>query len=416
MAALSDRQALIAAIIEHPEEDTPRLAFADWLDERGDAYFADWAALIRSQVEAARTERFSPRWVELVRDQQALFTKRKKEWDINWDCRLGRCPFRRGFREGVALELKDFASRAPMAFDANPVRALRLFDLAAARRRSAFPDVIEFPGLERVETLDVANNPAAAVRELLDLASPRLPRLRALGVGRSHLIAGEVGDLLANPAFGRLDALDLHENPLFLESRPESLFHAPALARVRWLDLSDTGLTAAALSVLAHAPRTTGLRVLRIGRNRYDPAAPSLDPPGIEVLANGPAFRGIEYLDLTGQPLGPRELAALLGSPTFPAVRELHLRLCGVGDEEVEVLATSPAVRGLRVLDLGYNRVTDRGARAALDSPNLSALGLLALEWNAELSDDVRSRLTERFPGYYRDWVRPAAGLYEPIP
>jgi uncharacterized protein (TIGR02996 family) len=33
---VNDRDALFAAILAHPDEDTPRLAFADWLEERGD--------------------------------------------------------------------------------------------------------------------------------------------------------------------------------------------------------------------------------------------------------------------------------------------------------------------------------------------------------------------------------------------
>src|SRR5438105_456929 len=32
---MSEADALLAAICAHPDEDTPRLAFADWLDEHG---------------------------------------------------------------------------------------------------------------------------------------------------------------------------------------------------------------------------------------------------------------------------------------------------------------------------------------------------------------------------------------------
>lgn len=48
---MSDRAALLAAIAAAPDDDTPRLVFADWLDEHGDH---DRAALIRLQVELAR--------------------------------------------------------------------------------------------------------------------------------------------------------------------------------------------------------------------------------------------------------------------------------------------------------------------------------------------------------------------------
>src|SRR5262249_1506358 len=45
------RDALFCAILDHPEEDTPRLIFADWLDEHGEA---DRAEFIRVQIELSR--------------------------------------------------------------------------------------------------------------------------------------------------------------------------------------------------------------------------------------------------------------------------------------------------------------------------------------------------------------------------
>jgi uncharacterized protein (TIGR02996 family) len=47
---MSDGDALHAAILSHPEEDTPRLALADWLDENDDP---DQAAFIRVQIALA---------------------------------------------------------------------------------------------------------------------------------------------------------------------------------------------------------------------------------------------------------------------------------------------------------------------------------------------------------------------------
>ena len=45
----SDGDALLRAICEHPAEDTPRLVYADWLQENGNA---DRAEFIRLQCEA----------------------------------------------------------------------------------------------------------------------------------------------------------------------------------------------------------------------------------------------------------------------------------------------------------------------------------------------------------------------------
>ena len=59
---MSDRDAFLAAICAQPDEDTPRLVFADYLEENDEASLA---AFIRAQVELARTppwEPFAVRW------------------------------------------------------------------------------------------------------------------------------------------------------------------------------------------------------------------------------------------------------------------------------------------------------------------------------------------------------------------
>ena len=49
-------EAFLADICEHPEDDTPRLVFADWLDDHGDQARAEF---IRLQVELARLDEWS---------------------------------------------------------------------------------------------------------------------------------------------------------------------------------------------------------------------------------------------------------------------------------------------------------------------------------------------------------------------
>lgn len=46
-----DREAMLAVVRENPADDLPRLVFADWLDDHGEA---DRAAFVRVQVELAR--------------------------------------------------------------------------------------------------------------------------------------------------------------------------------------------------------------------------------------------------------------------------------------------------------------------------------------------------------------------------
>ena len=51
---MDEEAAFLRAICEQPDEDTPRLAFADWLTELGGAVNLAWANGIRAQVSLAR--------------------------------------------------------------------------------------------------------------------------------------------------------------------------------------------------------------------------------------------------------------------------------------------------------------------------------------------------------------------------
>ena len=56
----SSHDALYRAICAHPDEDTPRLAFADLVEEAGDELRARF---IRTQVTLARAPQYDPAWV-----------------------------------------------------------------------------------------------------------------------------------------------------------------------------------------------------------------------------------------------------------------------------------------------------------------------------------------------------------------
>ncbi|MBL8866504.1 MAG: TIGR02996 domain-containing protein, partial [Planctomycetia bacterium] len=49
---MSDHDALLLAILDNPDDDAPRLVFADYVQESGDE---DRAAFIRDQIELAKT-------------------------------------------------------------------------------------------------------------------------------------------------------------------------------------------------------------------------------------------------------------------------------------------------------------------------------------------------------------------------
>lgn len=66
----ADEHALLAAIIAHPDEDTPRLVYADWLDEHADSLSGRDPAEIRARAEFIRGQIGSMRFP--VGDANAL--------------------------------------------------------------------------------------------------------------------------------------------------------------------------------------------------------------------------------------------------------------------------------------------------------------------------------------------------------
>ena len=72
---MSEGDALMRAILDQPDDDTPRLVYADWLDEQGNAEQKARAEFIRSQVQNGDHNR-----------QCALVAK----WGIGWMPRIGR--------------------------------------------------------------------------------------------------------------------------------------------------------------------------------------------------------------------------------------------------------------------------------------------------------------------------------------
>ena len=74
----ADGAGLLAAIRAMPEEDTPRLVYADWLDENGQPERAEF---IRVQCQLARMDEWdeSPQKAELEKREKQVWAKHAKQ-------------------------------------------------------------------------------------------------------------------------------------------------------------------------------------------------------------------------------------------------------------------------------------------------------------------------------------------------
>src|SRR5687767_10763552 len=108
----------MAAILAHPDEDTPRLAYADWLDEVGNR---DRAAFIRRQIDRANNPDAVPPPDEEI-DHDRLHRLACNYWLPPLPAWATFPQFERGFVEHVACSADDFIHRADELFAAAPVR------------------------------------------------------------------------------------------------------------------------------------------------------------------------------------------------------------------------------------------------------------------------------------------------------
>ncbi len=199
-----ESDALLAAVLAAPEDDAPRLVYADWLDENGRP---ERAQFIRLQVERSRLPRFDPHREVLTRLADRLFDRHGADWvaelprvdGITW------AEFDRGFPRAVVA------------------RTLGYFERAARRLSAAAPiDTLELRGPE-------------ARRLSRAQAQPALRVLRVRHTG------------LADP--------------------PDELFQSPLLSTVHTLELVGLGLENDGLAALARSGRLEHLRELVLDGN-----------------------------------------------------------------------------------------------------------------------------------------------------
>jgi uncharacterized protein (TIGR02996 family) len=175
------------ACADHPDDDLRRFAFADWLDEHGDA---DRAEFIRLQVALSRLPQEQREPAQQHR-AEALLTRHRTAWLgplVNLAA-AHRWRFPRGVPEQLMLSGK------------------RLGEAGVAR-------LVVSPHLARITELDLPGNQIGDAGVQALAGAPYLARLTTLSLGSNRI--GEAGAqaLADSPHLARLTYLDLRGNPL----------------------------------------------------------------------------------------------------------------------------------------------------------------------------------------------------------
>jgi uncharacterized protein (TIGR02996 family) len=406
-------------IIAHPDDDAPRLIYADWLEEQDTPQDRARAEFIRVQCALARTDEEGPaRWVLQKREAELLRSWRG-EWSGSLRVLAWGEEFERGFVGSVTLALEHFGARADEVFRLAPVRRLCLtVGTGIADPLSLLRQVADSPHLSRLTSLRLQLHLSAeAVKALFE--SPYWGSLDELELHCPELGEAEMRALLASPRAGQLQRLALGLDPEVVGVLAEVL----TLTRLRSLHLFGGTLSAEVLQRLAESPNlagvmgrlealalpgavlgTLGAEVLAaVGAapklRRLDLSSNSIGPDGMRALAASPLLAGVSWLNLSRNVAGALGVEALAGSPHVGALRTLLLHFNGIPDAGARALASSPMLDGLVWLDLAANRITDAGALALARSPCLANLARLELARN-DISAAVAEEVLECFGGW----------------
>ncbi|HEX3148978.1 MAG TPA: TIGR02996 domain-containing protein [Gemmataceae bacterium] len=254
---MTDADALLQSILAAPDDDAPRLIYADWLDEHGDA---DRAAFIRAQIELACTRPNHSKHDSLVQIERTLLGKHAEAWSAWVPVWVRERKYHRGFLDWVRCDADAFIAGADVLRRHTPLAGARL----DGNRHIARPLFISrcLEGLRSL-TLSIDNMPRGDWTGLADC--PYLYRLR-------ELILNSKG-----PADELVSAL----------MSPETL---PALRRLRltWCRLGDEQS-----SRLVQHKWSTRLRALDL-RNNF------IGDEGAIAMAESPYLDRLVMLNLKG--------------------------------------------------------------------------------------------------------------------
>jgi uncharacterized protein (TIGR02996 family) len=322
-----DGAALLAAIIAHPDEDTPRLVYADWLDEQGGESNAARAELIRLQIAVASKgppNTFSAvglRGIEGLTPAEIALIRRFGDaepapdgWRFDLPAHEGawygneNSPdrFERGFLWWARFtDVPVFLAVAPELFVAAPITCVRFDKLtpASVRKLSASPYLRH-------------------VRQWDDRVAKRTDDMLVALAGSEHLV-----------------------------NLREINWDGPA----RGTKTTGVGVRALVTASAARAFKRMQFQMCDIG------------DMGLEAIASSPACAKLEFLHVWGNRFGPAGISALAAAPSRLTLGTLDLGSTHLTDDAVAPLVKAEWPRLIR-LNLSGNEFTDHTAAALLES------------------------------------------------
>ncbi|MCR9201790.1 MAG: TIGR02996 domain-containing protein [Planctomycetaceae bacterium] len=319
---MSEDQSFLDEICAHPDDDTPRLIYADWLEDQGDPR----GEFIRVQCELATLKKTQKRYKELAKRQAILLRRHEGDWTSNFPFALRKCVFRRGFIEESAVALGYFCRNWQKILQLTPLR-----DVIFTQVRDRLADLAKCPGLGRLRSVRFKNqNVEYGVEEFA-----RSPFLKGVESIRGHWQSKGLVGLAQSEFTGSLRNLTLDGD--FSAAAVRQLCEAPHL-KLETIDFSASIESSAVphfcRAVFGGTLRELNINSVNIGDDQLKQIAqcgnfPQLTVlrastwdtphgvrgPGLEALAASRLLSQLKTLVLSNHPLSFESVLAIGESP-----------------------------------------------------------------------------------------------------
>ena len=276
---VSERAAFISAILDNLADDTPRLVFADWLQERGEDERAEF---VRCQIAAAKLP--EPERAHSKPGVRALALE--AVYAPAWRAAVGlyahQGRYERGFLTGIGSSLGSFTNVVRRLLVVEPLAFTVHFRVLDNDSPDVTPEGVDRlaadPSLRAVTKI---NNPGARFgpeRFVRLIRSPHLVNLREIELVADSTGLEGVKAIVESPSAFVLESLDLteslrsdtgHETADTLEA-VKLIATAPRFASLKHLSLTFNSLSDESVEILLASKTLPRTLRLDLEDNEYD--------------------------------------------------------------------------------------------------------------------------------------------------
>jgi uncharacterized protein (TIGR02996 family) len=352
---MSESNVFLKAICDNPDDDGPRLIYADWLEENGNLQRAEF---IRVQCALARMRKDDPQWNRLCEQERELLKTHWVEW-VSPVCELF----------GIANLRRE--SRKPFWYPS------RWFHV-----RKKKDTIVDRVNKLQTETLDIA---------------PPFRLIRCLVNSRTYWISPRsiYGELSENgnpelPIFqfkrGFIDRLDLIRDR---EDILEPIEKCCSITPLTTLELTDSGF--GTINRFVQSERFLQIRDFNFMNSEQDT---------IHAILESPYIVQLERLGISSSNQDfSFPLSEFARCRYFHQLRELWLYpyFGLIVEDEFRELINSPLIGQLQKLSLVYIEFSDEGATIILESNRFRDSKCILKMLTTRISPESYSRLKAEF-------------------